>query len=159
MNKELTTPERKKLFDKIFKEKIVPLFNNYGYCLHTKTSKRLFKNLENKLSVFVFLEYKNRFGCYDIAIAYFDEEIGKVYDDNYLALVNGMNPSFKGENAEELNLSVDNWILEMKSTVFPFIENHGTHKSILESDQFYISKARANKIEERLKETTKNDII
>ncbi|CAM4153446.1 MULTISPECIES: hypothetical protein [Flavobacterium] len=151
MNKEFTTKERKKVFDEIFKEKIVPLFNDYGFSLHTKTSKRLFKNLENKLSVFVFIEYKNRFKYYDISIAYFDEEIGNVYDDNYLALVNGMNPSFSGENKEEIKLSVDDWITEMKSTVFPFIENHSTHKSIVESDQFYISKSRASKITERLK--------
>lgn len=151
MSQELTTNERKKIFDKLFKEKIVPLFNDHGFCLHTKTSKRLFKNLENKLSVFVFIEYKNRFGCYEITITYFDEEIGNVYDDNYLAMVKGKNPSFQGDNAEELNSAVDHWIMKMKSTVFPFIENHVTHKSILISDQFYISQARVNQITERLK--------
>ncbi|WP_179006544.1 hypothetical protein [Winogradskyella forsetii] len=152
MNKNFTTKERKKIFDKIFKEKIVPLFNEHGFNLHTKTSKRLFKNLGNKLSVFVFIEYKSRFESYGISIAYFDEEVGNVYDDNYLALVNGMNLSFSGQNSEELNVSVDDWMIKLKLTVFPFIENHSTHKSILESDQFYISKTRASKVLERLKD-------
>ena len=152
MNKNFTNKGRKKIFDKIFKEKIVPLFNEHGFNFHTKTSKRLFKNLGNKLSVFVFIEYKSRFESYGISIAYFDEEVGNVYDDNYLALVNGMNLSFSGQNSEELNLSVDDWMIKLKLTVFQFIENHSTHKSILESDQFYISKTRASKVLERLKD-------
>lgn len=141
-----TTKERKKEFDKIFKEKILPLFNNYGFTRHTKTSKRVFKNLENKLAVFIFIEYKKLFEFYDITIAYFDEAIGTVYDDNYLAMMKGKFPSFSGNNPKELNVSVDKWLLKMELEIFPFIEKHTTHRSILESENFYISKSREEKI-------------
>ncbi len=59
MAKELTTKDRKKAFDKIFKEKIVPFFKSEGFERHTKTSKRLFKKLQNGLSVFIFLNTKH----------------------------------------------------------------------------------------------------
>lgn len=151
MTNNFTTKERKKEFDKIFKDKIIPYFGLYGFERHTKTSKRIFKNLGNGLSVFIFLEYKNQFKCYDISIVYFDKEIGDIYDDNYLAMVNGSLPSFSGDNKTELNLSVDDWLTELKSTVFPFIAQHSSYKSILDSNQFYISKGRLNEITELLK--------
>ena len=158
MKEEFTAKERKKEFNKIFKEKIVPFFRAYGFDTHTKTSKRLFKNLEEKLSVFIFIEYKNRFDVYDMTIAYFDEEYGNVYDDNYLVMVsskNGMHPNFRGNTTEELNLSIDRWLIEIKTKVFPFIEKHSTYKSILESNQFYISKARKDEIMSLLKRKSK----
>jgi hypothetical protein len=146
MKLAFTTQERKKEFEKIFKSTILPLFTEYGFQRHTKTSKRMFKSLGNDLSVFVFMEYKSRFGCYDITIAYFDAAYGDVYDDNYLAMVAGRNPSFNGDNVDELSLSISHWIEEMKILVFPFIEKHDTHQSILDSTEFYISKARESEI-------------
>ena len=52
MSEEFTTKNRKREFDRIFKEKIVPFFKTENFERHTKTSKRLFKNLGNELSVF-----------------------------------------------------------------------------------------------------------
>jgi len=151
MDKAFTTKERKKEFDIIFKEKIVPLFNLHGFERHTKTSKRLFKNLGDNLTVFVFFEYKNLFQFYDTTIAYFDEEIGTIYDDNYLAIANEPNLSFSGNHKKEFHISVNKWLTDVKLKIFPFIEKHSTHKSILESDCFYISKGRLNEITELLK--------
>lgn len=95
---------------------------------HTKTSKRLFKGLGNKLAVFIIFDYISfGYGFYDITI--------------------------EGCNKEELNLSADLWLKEIKSRIVPFIKKHATHKSILESNQFYSSKARENKINELLKKS------
>ncbi|WP_040278771.1 hypothetical protein [Psychroserpens damuponensis] len=148
---EFTTKDRKKVVDTLFKNKIVPLFNQHGFKRHTKTSKRLFKTLEKELSVFVFFEYKSRFGSYDITIVYFDDDYGNVYDDNYLAMANCKKPSFRGDSSEALNLSIDQWMLDMESVVFPFIEQHATYKSILASNDFYISKAREREIKALMK--------
>lgn len=152
MSEERNTKNRKKEFDRIFKEKIVPFFISESFERHTKTSKRLFKNLGNELSVFIFFEYKTfGYGFYDITIAYFDAEIGDVYNDQYLAMTNIKKPTIIGMNTEELNASTDLWLKEIKSEILPFIENNSTHKSILESNQFYISKRRENEIIELLK--------
>ena len=152
MSEEFTTKNRKREFERIFKEKIVPFFKTENFERHTKTSKRLFKNLGNELSVFIFFEYKTfGYGFYDMTIAYFDDEIGSVYNDQYLVMAKIKIPTIEGYNAEELNSSVDLCLKQVKSEMIPFIENHSTHKSILESNQFYISKARENEITELLK--------
>ena len=152
MSEKFTKKDREKEFNKIFKDKIAPFFVSEGFKGHTKTSKRLFKNLDNELSVFIILEYKTfGYGFYDITISYFDSEIGDVYDDNYLVMAQIKTPRIEGSNSEELILSTDLWLLEIKSNIIPFITKHSTHKSILESNQFYISKAREHKIIELLK--------
>lgn len=60
-------------------------------------------------------------------------------------------PKIEGGNSEELTSSTDLCMLEIKSNIIPFITKHSTHQSILESNQFYSSKARENKITELLK--------
>ncbi|WP_291966769.1 hypothetical protein [Maribacter sp.] len=152
MPEVFTTKNRKKEFDKVFSEKIVPFFLSEGFERHTKTSKRLFKILGNGLSVFIFFEYKTfGYGYYDMTITYFDDEIGDVYNDQYLVIAKTKIQPIEGNNAEELNSSVNLWLKHVKSEIIPFIENHTTHKSILESDEFYISKARENEIIQVLK--------
>ena len=152
MSEEFTTKERKREFDRIFKEKIVPFFKTESFERHTKTSKRLFKNLGNELSVFIFFEYKTiGHGFYDMTIAYFDDEIGDVYNDQYLVMAKIKIPTIDGYNATELNASADLWLNQVKAEIIPFIETHSTHKSILKSNQFHISKAREKEITELLK--------
>jgi len=152
MTEGLSTKERKKEFDNIFKNKILPFFVSESFERHTKTSKRLFKDLGNELAVFIIFDYKSfGYGFYDITIVYFDAEIGNIYDDRYLAMAKIKIPTIEGCNKEELNLSADLWLKEIKSRIVPFIKKHATHKSILESNQFYSSKARENKINELLK--------
>ncbi len=156
MEATFTTKERKKEFEKVFKEKILPLFQQHGFCRHTKTSKRLFKTFEKGLTVFVFFEYKNRFGCYDITIAYFDDDYGTVYEDNYLAMASTKMPSFSGDNVSKLNTAVEEWLVQAEASVLPFVEQHTTHKALAESTDFYISKARETQILEFLnKKSTK----
>lgn len=157
MEAAFTTKERKKEFEKVFKEKILPLFQQHGFSRHTKTSKRLFKAFEKGLTVFVFLEYKNRFGCYDITIAYFDEDYGTVYEDNYLAIASRNMPSFSGDNISELNTAVDKWLGQVEVSVLPFVEQRTTHKALAESTDFYISKARKEQILEFLNKKSKEE--
>ncbi|RXG11528.1 hypothetical protein DSM03_11222 [Leeuwenhoekiella aestuarii] len=77
--RNLLKKDREKEFNKIFKDKIDPFFVSEGFRRHTKTSKRLFKNLGNELSVFIILEYKTfGYGFYEITISYFDSELGDV---------------------------------------------------------------------------------
>ncbi len=150
---ELTTKERKKEFERLFKNKILPFFEEHGFIRHTKTSKRIFKKFDKGLSVFIFFEYKTRFEFYDLSISYFDEDLGDVYNDQYLAIakpkVTGR--GFRGDSALALDLAVDQWLVQLKSSVIPFIEEHSSHKSILESDGFYISKPRATELIKLLK--------
>lgn len=142
-----TSKERKKEFEKQFKEKILPFFKTHGFQRHTKTSKRLFKEFENQLSVFIFFEYKSfGAGFYDMTISYFDEEMGTVYDDNYIAMANVKSPSIVGSNTEELGESVNDWLQEIEREIIPFIENHSTHKAILASKGFCKLTARKEEI-------------
>lgn len=156
MAEAFTTKERKKAFDQLFKEKVLPFFKTYGFARHTKTSKRLFKNFKNGLSVFLFFEYKSfGYGFYDITMSYFDEEMGNVYDDNYLVMGKLKTPTLEVVDANVLNISTDKWLLDIEYVIIPFIEKHTTHKSILESDGFYISKAREVMVFELLKRKSK----
>ncbi len=149
MAEEINTKERKKRFDKIFKENIMPAFKNQGFKRHSKTSKRLYKEFSNKLSVFVFFEYKSQFRFYDISAAYFDEEFGDIYDDNYVALAKPLKAEMSGDNEKELMQSLENWLLIMEERIFPFLNNHSSHESLLESDSFYIDREGAKELLER----------
>ncbi len=143
MTEKFTPKDRKKEFDKIFKDKILPFFETNGFKRHTKTSKRLFKELGNELSVFIFFDYKNfGDGFYDMTISYFDSEFGDVYDDQYIVMAQISMPTISGLNAEQLNSSTDLWIKDINSNILPFINKHSTHKAILNANQFYISKSR-----------------
>lgn len=152
MTEEFTAKNRKKEFDKIFKEKILPFFETQGFERHTKTSKRLFRDLGNGLLVFVLFEFK-KFGAgfYDINIVYFDNEIGDVYDDVYLVMAQIKTPTLKASNSQELSSSTDVWLQDIQLTVIPFIETHSNHSAILNSNQFYYSKAREEKCKELMK--------
>ncbi len=152
MTEPFNTKSRKKAFDKVFKERIVPFFESRGFARHTKTSKRLFKDFENKLSAFIFFDYKSfGYGFYDITISYFDTDFGAVLDDEYIALAKIKTPSISGNTVEELNLSVSDWLLIIEAEIVPFIEQHSTHKAILESNQFYFPKAREDQFREFLR--------
>lgn len=95
MDKVFNTKDRKTEFEKIFKNKILPFFNAFGFERHTKASKRLFKAYKNGLSVIFLLEYKTfGSGFYDAKIVYFDAEIGDFNDDNYLAMASIKTPHF-----------------------------------------------------------------
>ncbi len=153
-----TTTERKKAFDKLFKEKIVPFLNAHVFEQHTKTSKRMFKDFGNQLSVFIFFEFKTfGGGFYDISIAYFDEEIGDVYNDNYLALAKIKKPTLRGENETELNHSAELWKEDMQTRILLFIEKYSTHKAILEAEDssFYYSPARKEQVIKLLERKSK----
>ena len=157
MAEAFSTQQRKKEFDRLFKGKIVPFFATWGFARHTKTSKRVFKELANGLSVFIFFEFKSfGYGFYDINIVYFDTELGDVYNDNYLAIAQIKTPSIKGNNSEEMAASAENWLADMQSNVIPFIENHTTHRAILHSEHFYFSKGREQVCRELLKRKSKD---
>ncbi|MEO0470942.1 MAG: hypothetical protein AAF206_15040 [Bacteroidota bacterium] len=138
-----TSKDRKKGFDRLFKERILPFFLDQGFGRHTKTSKRLVKEFDHDLSVVIFFEYKNfGTGFYDINIVYFDAEIGNVYNDQYLAIARIKTPTIRDGDEAELYASTSQWLFIFESEVMPFIDQHTDHKSILNSDQFYISPAR-----------------
>lgn len=152
MTEKFSTKDRKKEFDKIFKEKIVPFFKTKRFERHTKTSKRLFKDFRNGLSVFIFFEYKTfGDGFYDINIAYFDNEIGDVYNDVYLAMTQIKTPTINAYNLIELKSSADLWIQDINLNIIPFIETHSTHKAILKSDKFYYPHSKENEYKALLK--------
>ncbi len=66
-------------------------------------------------------------------------------------MVNGKMPSLEGKNTEELSLSIEEWFIEMRLKILPFISKHSSHKSILESNKFYIPKGRQEEIKKLLK--------
>ena len=151
MQQEFTTKARKKEFDSLFKEKIVPFLNDFGFTRCTTTSKAMFKDLGNGLSVFIFFEFKTfGSGFYDINITYFDTEIGNVHDGQYLAMAQIRRPTIKGNSMGEMNSSVDLWISKIQSEIIPFIESHSTHKAILKSNHFYMPYGKENQFKELL---------
>ena len=153
MGSTLTTKERKKAFDKIFKEKIVPFLETNGFQLYSKTTKRFFKLLPHQLSVYIYFEFKTfGSGLYDISIVYYDEELGPADGDVYLSSVSGRKPHIKATTMASLQSSVEDWIQKMQQTVIPFIETHSTHQSILQDAyQFYFSNPRQGECFELLK--------
>lgn len=148
---DFTTKERKKVFEKKFKEKILPFFENHGFERQTKTSKRLIREFDNELSLVLSFEHASRFGSYSITATYFDEEIGNVYDDNYLVMAKLRNRTFSGEDIDTFNLAVDDWLLKQKETLIPFIEKHQTHKALLESDLIDKKNGRETEVLDLLK--------
>ena len=134
----------KKEFDKIYKNDILSLFEKYGFKRHTKTSKRIFKELGNQLSIFIIFDYISfGYGYYTFEIVYFDSEIGDVYDDFYLCMAKKSKPKISLENIEELKSSTDLWLNKMKTDFIPFIEKYSTHNAILkDSDNFQFPQSR-----------------
>ncbi|MGB0868865.1 MAG: hypothetical protein ACPGSD_04640 [Flavobacteriales bacterium] len=134
--KELNTTDRKKEFKKQYKENILPFFENHGFQRHTKTSTRLFKHLENGLSVWIFFEYKTfGYGFYDMTISYFDEEIGNVNNDMYLVMANIKLPQIRMKYG--FTDAVTQFLQEAEKIVISFIDSNKTHADILNNlDQF-----------------------
>lgn len=126
----LSTKDRKKEFKKQYKENILPFFESFGFQSHTKTSTRLFKNLDKGLSVWIFFEFKTfGYGFYDITICYFDEEIGDVYNDLYLAMANVKLPKISMKH--EFSDAVHQFLQEAEKMVIPFVDVIKTHSDIL----------------------------
>ncbi|MEZ4803057.1 MAG: hypothetical protein R2797_09815 [Gelidibacter sp.] len=151
MSQELTTKERKKAFDTIFNQKIVPFLESEGFVRPSKTRKRVFKPFEKGLSVGIYFEFKNfGSGFYDISIAYYDDELGDEDSGNYLAIALMRKPAIKARNLEELQANTDAWIEDMKLKIIPFINEHSNHKAILNSDGFYFSKHNEQQCKELL---------
>lgn len=152
MSESFTTKERKKAFDRAFKDKIVLAMREHGFQRHTRTSKRLYKNFAKGLSVFIFFEFKTfGDGFYDINIVYFDEDIGDVYSDEYIAMANIKKPEIEGNDLNSLNILIDSWIDKMTSTILPFIEKHSSHQAILQGqEKFYFAKSREVAIKDLL---------
>lgn len=143
MSEKFTTKERKKEFDKLFKEKVLPFFVSHGFAQVTKTSKRMFKDLGNGLSVYFYLEFNNfGSGFYQINIAYYDIELGDPENDIYLALPKVKSPHLKARDYLELNTGIIIWLEAIQDKLIKFVENHSTHRAILESDEFYYAYGR-----------------
>ncbi|MGH1338062.1 MAG: hypothetical protein ACRBFS_18215 [Aureispira sp.] len=132
-----TSKKRKKAFDQLFKEQLLPFAKKQGLERMTKTSKRLLKQYDNGLSVVFFFEYKNfGLGAYTVSIVYFDAAIGSIADDAYLATIG---PSFpyssnlmmSSQNATILQHDVTNWMRVMELYVLPFMHKNATHQAIL----------------------------
>lgn len=143
---------RKKAFEQLFKTTVIPFFEKEGFVSVSKTAKKLCKKFSNGLSVYIYFEYKTfGSGFYDLAIAYFDEEIGSETDDEYLAHPKLSTPNLKWRTNEDLTSNTTaEWLEEIRQKVFPFIENHSTHRAILASDAFYYSSSREKQVKEVL---------
>ncbi|MCK7590516.1 hypothetical protein M0G43_08030 [Subsaxibacter sp. CAU 1640] len=151
MNQEFTTKERKKEFDKIFKQRIVPFLEREGFVQPSKTSKKVFQTLDKGLSVAIYFEFKNfGSGFYDISIAYYDEELGDEDSGNYLTIALIKKPTIKARSLEELHTNTDIWIDQMTNKIIPYIKKHNNHKAILNSEGFYFSKHNEQQCQELL---------
>ena len=84
---KLDTKTRKKAFEQFFKTVIIPFCAQEGFSHVSKTTKKLYKKFSDGLSVYIYFEY-NTFGSgfYDVAVSYFDEEVGSETDDEYIAM-------------------------------------------------------------------------
>lgn len=139
LDETFTTKERKKEFNQIFNEKIIPFVKKYGFERHTKTSKRLFRKFENGLSCFILFEHKRfGYGSYEVSVIYFDEDIGNYLNDRYLATIApkfpyATNLMIDSQNKELLNFEVHYWMRIMELYMFPFIAKNTTHKDILKT--------------------------
>ncbi|WP_162455776.1 hypothetical protein [Pseudoxanthomonas kalamensis] len=135
---DFTAKVRGKAFDRIFADKILPFLQPHGFERHTKTSRRLVKRLANGLSACLFFEYI-RFGSgsYRVTLVYFDDDIGTIEHDDYLAHVDLAFPlrDMKARNAELLEFDSDYWLRGMELYVLPFIEKYSDHRSILDNIQ------------------------
>lgn len=145
---QLDTKTRKKAFDQFFKTVIIPFCAQEGFLPVSKTSKKLYKKFSDGLSVYIYFEY-NTFGSgfYDVAVSYFDEEVGSETDDEYIAMPKMYPPKLKCNTIEDFtNDDATQWLENIKHKVFNFINNNATHKSILESDAFDIPMSREKQI-------------
>lgn len=140
----LDTKTRKKAFDKLFKTTLIPFFEKEGFLQVSKTSKRMYKKFPNGLSVYIYFEYKTfGSGFYDIAVSYFDEEVGSEADDEYVAMPKINPPKLKCSIIEDLaDDKITHWLENIKHIIFNFIENNSTHKAILASDVFDVPMSR-----------------
>lgn len=138
MTEKFNAKERKKAFDSIYKETILPFMAAEGFQQVTKTSKRVYKEFDKDLSVYIYFEFINfGSGFYRINIVYYDDELGKESDDGiYLAAAKIKKPEIRGKNSLELIQSSEEWMREMQSTVLPFIHQHSTHQAISHSSEF-----------------------
>ena len=149
---KLDTKTRKKAFDQLFKTTLIPFLEKEGFLQVSKTSKKLYKKFPNGLSVYIYFEYKTfGSGFYDLAISYFDEEVGSEADDEYVAIPKLTTPKLKYRTTDDLTTeNVSQWLEAIKLTVLKFIESNATHKAILASDAFYFSISREKQIKEIL---------
>ena len=133
------TTERKKGFDTIYNQKILPFFEKEGFIRVSKRTKQLYKELDKGLSVHIYFEYKTfGSGFYGVNVAYYYDKIGKPFDDGiYLASPRIKSPKLKGNNADELLITVEIWIKEVKLNIINFIDQHSSHKAILNSNTLY----------------------
>lgn len=145
---KLDTKTRKKAFDQFFKTIVIPFSEQEGFLTVSKTSKKLYKKFSDGLSVYIYFEY-NTFGsgCYDVAVSYFDEEVGSETDDEYIAMPKISTPKLKCSTIEDFkNDNATHWLESIKHKVFNFIKNNATHKAILDSATFRIPMSRAKEI-------------
>ena len=153
---KLDTKTRKKAFDQLFKTTLIPFFEKEGFLTVSKTSKKLCKKFPNGLSVYIYFEYKTfGSGFYDLAVSYFDEEVGSEADDEYVAIPKLTTPKLKYRTTDDLTTeNVSQWLEAISLTVLKFIESNATHKSILSSDAFYFSISREKQIRAVLEKKT-----
>lgn len=149
---KLDTKTRKKAFDQVFKTTVIPFFQQEGFITVSKTSKKLCKKFANGLSVYIYFEYKTfGSGFYDLAVSYFDEEVGKEIDDEYLAIPKINTPKLTYKTIEDLSTeNLSQWLEDVQHTVLQFIESNATHKAILASDAFSFPTSREKQIKEVL---------
>ncbi|NBL64083.1 hypothetical protein GV828_02580 [Flavobacterium sp. NST-5] len=145
---QLDTKTRKKAFDQFFKTVIIPFFAQEGFSPVSKTSKKVYKKFSDGLSVYIYFEY-NTFGSgfYDVAVSYFDEEVGSETDDEYIAMPKISTPKLKCRTIEDFtNDNANHWLEYIKHQVLDFIHNNASHKSILEPNAFDIPMSREKQI-------------
>lgn len=145
---KLDSKTRKKAFEQFFKTVIIPFCAQEGFSPVSKTTKKLYKKFSDGLSVYIYFEY-NTFGSgfYDVAVNYFDEEVGSETDDEYIAMPKISTPKLKCNTIEDFaNDNATQWLENIKHIILNFINNNATHKSILESDAFSIPMSREKQI-------------
>lgn len=141
MAEKFTTKERKKEFDKLYKKSILPFLEGAGFKQVTITSKRVFREFQLGLSVYIYFEYINfGSGFYRINIVFYDDDFGSENDDGmYIAAASIRRPEIRGNDVDELSASVEQWKDEMNAKVFSFIDHHSTHHALLNSQELHIT--------------------
>lgn len=128
--------ERKKVFDELFNNKILPFVNNFGFTRHTKTSKRIIKNLSNDLNLVIYFDYISfGYGYYATNIVFYENKPDKIQHDEYLVslkfnLPYHSNTVINCQNKQLLEQSIDYWIRIADLYLFQFIQKIITVESI-----------------------------
>ena len=135
-----TSKVRNKEFERIFTTIILPFAKEFGFERRTKTAKRLVKEFENGVSVFITFDYYSfGYGSYGVSVLYFDkdssayEKDGEPFATLQSKFPYSSNLMIASHNRNILEHDVNYWIRAMQLYLFPYIDANSNHKSILKN--------------------------